>query len=128
MKSGATIAAMANAEEWVQSARPQDREASPSVSARAQDGGYAARVVGARVPRRMTEQGATVLQAAAIGIAGALIALTIALTIHWSSIVRTPPQSALRLNRWTAAVVICGGVPQPGWQFNCPVEFPHKAQ
>jgi hypothetical protein len=65
-------------------------------------------------------------QAAAIIIAVALIAVAIMLTSHWSVIVldRPPAPSALRLNRWTGTVVICGGEVREGWELPCPNAFP----
>jgi hypothetical protein len=65
------------------------------------------------------------MQAAATVIAGGLIAAAIVLTNHWSVVVldRTPPLSALRLDRWTGAVVVCGGLRRP-FEWDCPVQPP----
>ena len=62
-------------------------------------------------------------QAAAIIIAGALIAAAIALTNHWV-LFRTPEGATVRLNRWTGTAVMCGGRVLPGWEMPCPIQGP----
>jgi hypothetical protein len=66
-------------------------------------------------------------QAAAIIIAGALIAAAIALTNHWELRV-AGDSNTLLLNRWTGTITICGGVKQPGWETTCPPTFPTQQQ
>jgi hypothetical protein len=63
-------------------------------------------------------------QAIAIVIAGALIAVAITLTNHWTLVAVGTEGGVpiLRLNRWTGSVVRCGGTPQGEvWDVPCPL-------
>jgi hypothetical protein len=62
-------------------------------------------------------------QSVAIIIAGGLIAAAIMFTNHWSLVVLHPdsPSDALRLNRWTGTVILCGGLREGTWEMPCPV-------
>jgi hypothetical protein len=71
----------------------------------------------------VTQPIATIIAGALIGV---LIAAAIMLTNHWALVVdpdTSGPTTALRLNRWTGTVVICGGA-RPNWEMPCPTEFP----
>ena len=57
-------------------------------------------------------------EAAAIIVAGTLIAATIALTNHWQ--LQGSENGALLLNRWTGAIAICSGAKLPDWELSCP--------
>jgi len=56
------------------------------------------------------------MQAAAIVIAGVLIAAVIALTNHWALVAQHNENSTLilRLNRWTGSIVECVALIEPG--------------
>jgi hypothetical protein len=66
-------------------------------------------------------------QAAAIIIAGGLIAAAIMLTNHWA-LHTAGDTPVLRLNRWTGSIVACGGMLGPGGELPCPLALPPKAQ
>jgi hypothetical protein len=65
-------------------------------------------------------------QAAAIIIAGALIAAAIALTNHWQ--LQGGENGGLLLNRWTGTIAICGGIKLPEWEATCPPTNAHTQQ
>jgi hypothetical protein len=66
-------------------------------------------------------------QAAAIVIAGVLIAAAIAFTNHWALVAQRleAGDTILRLNRWTGSVVNCVGLinrKRDVWEVTCPPE------
>ena len=69
-------------------------------------------------------------QAAAIIIAGALIAGAIALTNHWTLVVSGTDANnrlIMRMNPWSGTIAICDGI-APGWEIPCPPPRPMPQQ